>query len=46
MKFDKKTSGGRARFALLSGAGAPVYDREVPDETVRSVLIETLASGG
>ncbi len=46
MKFDKKTSGGTAHFALLAGAGEPVYDRAVPDELVRGVLLEVLAAEG
>ncbi|HSV97038.1 MAG TPA: 3-dehydroquinate synthase [Spirochaetota bacterium] len=45
MKFDKKTSGGTAHFALLAGAGVPVYDRTVPDELVRGVLVDVLAAG-
>ncbi len=46
MKFDKKTSGGTAHFALLSGTGEPVYDRAVPDDLVRGVLIDVFAEGG
>ncbi len=43
MKFDKKTSGGAAHFALLAGAGEPVYDRAMPDGLVRGVLADVLA---
>ncbi|HPI15864.1 MAG TPA: 3-dehydroquinate synthase [Spirochaetota bacterium] len=46
MKYDKKTSLGRARFALLSGPGKPVYDREVLDDVVRAVLADTIVTGG
>ena len=35
MKFDKKSSRGVTRFALLKGIGEPVFDQEVDESIVR-----------
>jgi shikimate kinase / 3-dehydroquinate synthase len=43
MSHDKKARGGRVRFALLSGIGSPVWDRDPGDDLVETAVARAVA---